>query len=462
MGVFSAMTTAVSGLKAQSYAMENISGNIANSRTTGFKRIDSDFIDLIPDTAANRDLAGSVASASRSTNSVQGDIGQTNIATNMAINGDGFFIVEGSNGGIGGSIQFSGQSLYTRRGDFDFDSNGYLRNGAGYYLKGLQYDLVSGTPIGTQEQVIQIVGDQLPPRATAEITYRASLPALPQTASYNIATPNSELMSPPASYGTSPFGAGGTVVAADETRFNNETLAGGSVVAYDQLGQDVNLQLRWGKTAKMAGGVGTDTWNLWVLENPLATGATPRWRNVGVDFQFSASGQLTAPATGVVPMPTITTSDGIVIAGVQLNMANAGLTQYESGGNGQINANSIRQDGYSSGVLEKTTVDAQGRVVGAFSNGQLKTLAQLSIARFQSPNSLKRIDGGAFEQTLESGLPLVGIGTANLLGGSVEQSNVDIADEFSKMIVTQQAYSANTRVLTTSQEMLRDVLNIIR
>jgi flagellar hook protein FlgE len=464
MGVYSALTTAVSGLRAQSYAIENISGNIANSRTTGFKRIDTQFIDLIPDSPANRELAGSVIAASKATTSVQGDTTTTSISTNMAINGDGFFIVAKSDGGTGTNINFQGTSNYTRRGDFDFDSNGYLVNGSGYYLKGLQYDLVTGAPIGTQEQVIKVNNNQLPPVKTSEINYGATLPPIPEVRNHDPLIANSELMKPVGTYTVNPYGAAGVVVAADETNFNNQTLAGGSVVAYNPLGQGVNLQLRWGKTANNAT-AGVDRWNLFVLENPVATGAVPRWRNAGQDFEFNAAGQMTLPATGIVALPTITDINGTVISGVNLNVGSGSLTQYQTQGaatNGQIQANAINQNGYASGVLERTSVDKGGRLVGSYSNGQIKTIAQLSYARFQSPNNLKRVDGGAFEQTLESGLPLIGTSTGALIGGAIESSNVDIADEFSKMIVTQQAYSANTKVITTAQDMLREAINIIR
>ncbi len=101
-------------------------------------------------------------------------------------------------------------------------------------------------------------------------------------------------------------------------------------------------------------------------------------------------------------------------------------------------------------------------MIGTFSNGQVVALAQIAMARFNADNALKRLDGGAYEETIESGAPIVGLGTSQLVGGSVEQSNTDIADEFSKMIVTQQAYSANTKVISTAQEMLTSVFNIIR
>jgi flagellar hook protein FlgE len=140
MGIYGALSTAVTGLRAQSFALENISGNIANSQTTGFKRIDTDFVDLIPDASQKRQTAGSVLAQSRSTNNLQGDVKGTSTGTNMAINGNGFFIVEPPIGQSDGSALFSGASYYTRRGDFELDKNGYLVNGSGYYLKGLPID----------------------------------------------------------------------------------------------------------------------------------------------------------------------------------------------------------------------------------------------------------------------------------------------------------------------------------
>lgn len=457
MGVFSALTTAVSGMRAQSYALENISGNIANSRTTGFKRIDTDFVDLIPDAPTNREMAGSVLSRSKATTTVRGDISATSIDTNIAINGDGFFIVAKKTGSVGNVLTFDGTDRYTRRGDFDFDANGYLVNGAGNYLKGLPLDPVTGTTIGSQTGAIRITSDQIPARASTQVEYRANIPAYPQTPNSDPLVANSELITA-ASFGTNPLTTGtNTVVGSDQATFFQQSIPGGSVTVYDQLGQPVNLQIRWAKVDSVANG-GIDTWNGFVSENTAATGATVAWRNLGTPFTFNGAGQLTSAAT--VTIPTIT-ANGVVIAGVTLTTGGTGLTQYADQ-NGQIQANSIRQDGYTSGTLERTSVSQDGRVLGSYSNGQVTALAQLSIANFPGANYLKRVDGGTFEQTIESGLPIVGTGTANLVGGSIEQSNTDIADEFSKMIVTQQAYSANTRVINTSQQMLQDVLNIIR
>lgn len=470
MGVFSALTTAVTGMQAQSYALENISGNIANSRTAGFKRVDTSFSDLIPDTALNRQIAGSVASYSRATNTIQGDLNSTRIDTNAAINGDGFFVVDQRQSGVGASTQFANSNLYTRRGDFDFDADGYLVNGAGYYLKGQKIDPVTGQVIGSQPDVLRITKDQFPAKATTEIEYSANIPAYPKTNSAVSTTAGSELLNAGTGFGTNPgttaSGGTGTVVGSDMTTFLNRSIPGGSVTVYDTLGKATSVELRWAKVSNATAGppAVADTWNLFIAENTGATGSTVAYRNVNVDITFDSTGKMTAPASGNITIPPMT------IGGTAISPATAPITIVTNGTSltqngdtsGQIDARSIRQNGYTAGTLDRVSISNEGQVIGTFSNGQVVALAQISLARFNAGNALKRLDGGAFEETIESGAPIVGLGTSQLIGGNVEQSNTDIADEFSKMIITQQAYSANTKVISTAQEMLRDVFNIIR
>ncbi|HEV7260984.1 MAG TPA: flagellar hook-basal body complex protein [Bosea sp. (in: a-proteobacteria)] len=465
MGVFSALTTAVSGMQAQSYALENISGNIANSRTAGFKRVDTTFSDLVPDSALNRQIAGSVAAFSQATNSIQGDLSATRIETNAAINGDGFFVVDQRLNGVGSNMQFANSNLYTRRGDFDFDANGYLVNGAGYYLKGLKIDTVTGSLIGTQPEVLRITKEQFPAKATTSIEYRANIPAFPGTNNADATVPGSELLSP-TGFTSNPLsttqGGTGIVIGSEITNFLSQSIPGGSVTVYDALGKATSVELRWAKTTNASAGppATVDTWNLFVAENTGATGAATAYRNANIDVTFDSTGQMTAPASGNITLPTMTIA-GTTITGINVTTGGNGLTQ-NGDVSGQIDARSIRQDGYTAGTLDRVSVSADGQVIGTFSNGQVVALAQLSVARFNADNALKRLDGGAFEETIESGPPIIGLGTSQLIGGNVEQSNTDIADEFSKMIVTQQAYSANTKVITTAQEMLRDVFSIIR
>ena len=140
MGIFDALTTAVSGLSAQSYALQNISGNIANSQTTSYKRIDTSFEDLVADDLPSKQIAGGVLASSTATNNIQGDIQNATTSTYMAVNGDGYFIVEKPVTFSDNQPVFDGVNLYTRRGDFQLNENGFLVNGAGYYLMGIPVD----------------------------------------------------------------------------------------------------------------------------------------------------------------------------------------------------------------------------------------------------------------------------------------------------------------------------------
>ncbi|WP_395816058.1 flagellar hook-basal body complex protein [Devosia sp.] len=195
MGIYGAMSTAVTGLRAQSFALENISGNIANSQTTGFKRIDTDFKDLIPDAPQKRQTAGSVLAQSRSTNNLQGDVKSASTETFMAINGSGFFVVEPTIGQSDGTALFSGANYYTRRGDFEINKGGYLVNGAGYYLKGLPIDPQTQNISGSVPQVLKISTAFLPAQQTTRIDYQLNLPQFPKTRAYEDSqTAGSELL----------------------------------------------------------------------------------------------------------------------------------------------------------------------------------------------------------------------------------------------------------------------------
>lgn len=194
MGLFGALNTSVAGMRAQSYALENISGNIANSQTTAFKRIDTSFMDMIPDTGTNNQVAGSVVANSRETNTVSGDIQDASVATYMAINGDGFFAVQKPSSFSDNNPQFDGVENYTRRGDFTLDKNGYLVNGAGYYLEGIPIDSTTGNTVGSSPQVLKFGGDFLPAQATTTVTYRANLARYPLTNKYDPDITGSELL----------------------------------------------------------------------------------------------------------------------------------------------------------------------------------------------------------------------------------------------------------------------------
>jgi flagellar hook protein FlgE len=251
----------------------------------------------------------------------------------------------------------------------------------------------------------------------------------------------------------------GTVVGSDAATFISESIAGGATTGYDISGSPVSIQFRWAKMDSSTLGPGhTDKWNMFYQVDPNATGTATAWQNIGTDFTFSANGQLTpAVASVVLNNPTIS---GISLGNVTVNFGVSGLTSFaDANGNAQVNE--IRQDGFPAGSLQTVSIGDNGRVVGNYSNGRNIDLAQITLATFNGANFLKRIDGGAFEETDQSGAAVYGKG-GSITGSALEGSNSDIADEFTKLIVTQQAYSANTKVITTANQMAQDLLNVLR
>ena len=171
MSFFGSMTTAVTGIRAQSSALGHISDNIANSQTVGFKRTDTSFQDIVTASSSRNHLPGAVLAAPSFTNTVQGSIDASETPTHMAINGEGFFIVSAQVATVDGNPVFDGVNYYTRRGDFAMDKYGYLVNGAGYTLQGLEIDPTTGNPVGDTPGRIQIDRDFLAARNTGTISY---------------------------------------------------------------------------------------------------------------------------------------------------------------------------------------------------------------------------------------------------------------------------------------------------
>lgn len=561
MGIFGALTTAISGLRAQSLALQHISDNIANNQTVGFKRTETSFIDLVTGASSPRMHEGGVVIAnSRATNAVQGDIIASDISTHVAINGDGYFVVERPTGTNGGAPVFQGVDQYTRRGDFSIDRDGFLVNGAGYFLKALPVDPNTGNVSGTLPQIMQITQDFLPARETTGIEYRANLATVPNTANFDPTVPNSELFltggftnipttglsqtgtidlsavtdlttlagiadldqfsitagaagpqtitinagdtpaaiaaeinaafgggevtasitsngvlriqstngspvqmadvtgSPTDDLGLSTGTVTGTVIANETSAFLDNTVAGGAITAFNSVGAPVNVQFRWAKVDSAVNG-GTDTWNLFYLEDSFASGTDVAWRNTGVDYTFGTDGSLQTPAGGSVTIPNLTV-DGVVLPSVTIDHGTTGLTQFADG-TGAVRVTEIDQDGFAAGQLNGVSISDAGRIVGIYSNGEALELGELAIATFNADDFLQKLDGGAFEQTQESGAALLGL-RGSLIAQSLEGSNSDIADEFSKLIVTQQAYTAATRIVTTGDEMLQEAVNMVR
>ena len=450
MGIFDALTTAVAGLQAQSFALQNISGNIANSQTVGYKETDTTFQALVSQAAQGEQNAGGVYAGSVASNTVQGTINNESVATDMAINGDGWFVVaQASGASSGGQQQFSTVNYYTRRGDFQLNSNGYLVNGAGYYLMGTPVNPGTGAPESSVPEVLQFNNNFLPAQSTSQINYQANLPSIPTSG-----------LLVPADFTVNPLdaasGGTGTVVGNDASTFTAQSTDGGSITAYDSEGNPVNVQFRWAETSSAGG---NDTWQLFYQTNSSATGAQVAWQNTGTSFTFNSSGQLTSPATPNLNLPNLTVN-GDTIGNVTMNFGVGGLTQFASA-TGNVQVNSLTQNGFTAGQLQSLSVDTQGQVTGSFSNGQTIPLADITLATFNGVNSLEPLDGEAYAATPESGNPIYG-GTGTIVGSSLESSNVDISTQFSNLIVAQQAYSANARVMSTANQMIQSLLQVIQ
>lgn len=580
MGLYGAMTTAVAGLTAQSYALENISGNIANSQTTGFKRVDTSFSDIVMSfgTSSARQTSGSVMAQSRATNSLQGAVESSAVDTFMAISGDGYFQVQSKVGESDGNEIFSGADVYTRRGDFMMDRQGYLTNGAGYYLKAIPIDTATGNPVGDVAQVFKLTAGYLAANPSTKIDYNANLPADPKVGLFDqsgfnpnpatatltpaqkaatvasttagtafatidvsskdfsfkvngqtitlgnpspdagnptlwsladtITAINTQLgaTTPPSDitaaeeldsggtgtgkivfttgssntgstatitlsdfsasnlgfgtsaqtvHGTDTIEAGtGIVSAGQAAKFTKGTLDGGSVTVYDGQGSAVDVQFRWAKMTDSP-----ETWNLFYESNPNATGTDTQWTNAGTDFVFDTDGNMTQPASGAISIANM--AIGTKSLGNQtMNFGTGGLTQYAAS-QGTVDVTLLNQDGYASGSLSSIGVSDGGRITATYSNGQQIDVAEVPLYKFNASQGLKRLDGSAFSETRESGTALQ-MNDTNITGGALEASNTDIAQEFSKMIVTQQAYSANSKIISTTNDMMQAMLNILR
>ena len=251
--------------------------------------------------------------------------------------------------------------------------------------------------------------------------------------------------------------ANGQVIGNDVTTFTNESVDGGSITSYDADGNPVNVQFRWAKVTN-AGGGSQDTWQLFYQTNSSAVGFEPAWQNVGTTFTFNANGEMNPPITSLT-LPNLTVN-GDSLGSVQLQLGTNGITQFASS-SGTAQVNNIQQNGYAAGTLQSVAVDSEDRIAGTFSNGQTIPLAQVTLASFRGTDSLLALNGGAYAATPGSGQPSFSA-TGSIVGSSLESSNVDIATQFSQLIVAQQAYSANARVMSTADQMIQSLLTVIQ
>jgi flagellar hook protein FlgE len=360
---------------------------------------------------------GGVRASVQSTINQQGILQQTGSTTDAAISGDGFFVVQE---GLSGSSQ----KMYTRAGSFSEDARGLLRNAQGNYLLG--WPLTNGAlPSGSSDLT------SLEPVDVAFLNGVTS----PTTTVETIMNLDART---------------GVAAGVDFSR---------DITVYDSLGTAQTLRYNFTKSA-------TNTWDIQIQN--AATGTTLNTGTPQLVFNGDgtiATGSLAAPvtydaATGktTLALSGIAWGNGASAQDISLDLTN--ITQFGA----DSSVSFVNQDGAELGLRTGVSIDRDGFVVASFSNGLTRNLYKLPIATFTNPNGLEERSGNVFLQTQDSGdynLREAGQSGAGVLAtSSLEASNVDLADEFSKMIVTQRAYSAGTKVITTSDQMLQELLGI--
>jgi len=442
MSLYGALFTGVTGLNAQTQSMAMISDNIANVNTIGYKRTTARFATLVTDSGSLQTYspAGVRAQPFR-TISQQGQISTTTSDTDVAITGKGFVVVNTAN-------DSSGTTLYSRAGSFTPDSTGNLRNSGGYFLQGWSLDANGNIPAASADlsslttvNVAQFSGTAA---ATTTIEFGTNLDS-GQTA-YGGAYAVNDM-------------ANGTVTPHFFRNF----------IIFDALGTAHEMTVAYLKTAA----------NTWAVEvyaadpTEVTAGATALQSGnvifngdatLDADNAGSTLGTYSATTGDLTSTVNVTWTNGANASAISAdwgtNNLNNGLTQFDS----NFNVSFINQNGASVGLLSGVSIDERGLVIASFTNGQTQALYKLPLSTFADPSSLEPVEGNAFAETNQSGnfnLREAGTGGAGLfVPSALEASNVDIAKEFTDMIITQRAYSANTRVITTADQMLEELIRL--
>lgn len=458
MSIFGGLRSGVSGLFVQSQSMAMISDNIANVNTVGYKVNRPRFSTLVTDSgSATLFSAGGVASAVTREISSQGLLQASSTSTDIAISGSGFFAVtdEVTFNTNTGNYDPTGQILYTRSGEFRPDQDGNLVNTGGFFLLGFDRNATNTgfdvTNVLSTTTSINVAASSASPVATSSIDLSANLQASTAAGStFNIALQTFDRQGTTHTLTlTFTKNATANVWEVDGTIDNAADFVDAATGAATNGGQTIDL----GEIVFNADGTisNYDPTGAISGNNAGAFASNPGTTTETMQFFMDYDGDETGDADRVTIAVDFGTTDG-----------SDGLTQFE----GESTINSLSQNGRQFGNLSSVSVNNQGIVNAVFDNGDSRQLSQIPVVTFNNDNGLTPLSGNVFTQTDESGDPVAkisGAGGAGLVNGSaVEQSTVDLADEFTKLIVTQRAFSANTRIITTADEMLEELIRAKR
>jgi len=408
MGLISSLFTGVSGLRGNAEAMGVIGDNISNVNTVGFKGSKAVFSDIFSTILSNGSTTSQLGRGSQLQGTIQefsqGSFESSSNALDLALDGSGFFVV---NNGAG--------NFYTRAGQFRLNDDGLVQAITGEILQGSS---ISNGVVSTSTTDIDLAGVQSSPQATTTFTLGANLDAS----------------------------------ATAATTFTSP------VTTYNSVGTQIIVSLQFTKVS------GANQWTYAVSpsDGTVTSGASGT-------VTFDTSGQLSSPTTdqsividfsaASTPAATQTLTWDLVNAS---GTTNGKLTGFAAASNN----NSLVQDGFTTGTLIGLSTSSDGKISGLFNNGQTSELFQVTLGDFLAPSGLTRQGSNLFAESAESGQPVLGTaetgGFGSIVGQSLELSNVDLAEQFVTMIQTQQAFQASARIITTTDDLLTEAVNLVR
>ncbi len=462
MSINSALLTGVSGLVANSSALAAISDNIANVNTVSYKRNEVSFANVVTSQAVKgRYSAGGVQGVTRQFVSQQGLVQASGSSTDLAISGDGFFVVSSK----GAGLTTADARSFTRSGSFTVDADGFLVNKSNFYLQGWP--------------------------AKPDGSFDINPSDLSKMNSINVKNLGSAV-APTTDIGVSANLNKGGVVSAGEAAYNNATAASMTDYATDPLTGtkpdfviEANVIDSTGGSRKVAiallkdDSANPNSWHAEIYSIPttdVTTGGRPGQLTRG-DVKFNQDGtidlttttlfgaagaaaQLVLDASGTAATPRWSNSLGIAAQTLDFDLSK--VSQYTA----PSTVNAISSNGAGVGNIVSIDVDDEGIVSAIYDNSQIRQIAKVGIATFPNADGLQAISGNAYRSSLPAGQLTVkeaGVGGAGRISpSSLEASTVDLSAEFTGLIQTQKAYSASSKIITTADQMLEELINIKR
>ena len=405
--------TAISGIRSATADLSTIGNNVANANTTGFKQSRTEFADVFASssTGVSSNATGQGVNTARVAQQfTQGNITFTDNNLDLAISGNGFFVVDDN-----------GSQLYSRDGAFGIDRDGYVVNSNNQKLKAFGADS-TGAITGTLGP-LRISTANTSPKATTLVNFGANLDSQETVPTIGVFDP------------------------ANNSSFNSTT----ATTVYDSLGGSHLLQLYFVKT-------GDGAWDLHSYVDGTSVGGTVAPPTTSNPLTFNSAGALATPATGLVTIPDFTPAGGGSPISLSLNVTE--MTQYGA----PFGVNRVTQDGYTTGRLASVDIDTTGNVFARYTNGQASVQGQVALANFPNSQGLRSLGKNNWAETFEAGAVLIGAPSTSSLGtiqaGALEDSNIDLSEQLVKLIVAQRNFQANTQVIQAEDQANQAIINI--